>query len=383
MISFNVYASCLWLGVIQALLYALLLVKRSWSHKRLSDALLAALLLQAAALIFPFMLGFMGIGIMWKELLFFPIDPGLLIGPSILAYLLSVTNQEFRLKQQHLLHLIPFSLYIVYHLSIFLQGSTTVQVWLSDVHIPYVEPIEDVLIMLSNLLYLYLSFRHYKQYRTWIETEFSNPEGIRLNWYRTYLFIVAFGISLSWIFTLIQLFGHHISYTQSWWEYAGIVLLIYTIAINGYHQTQHVYLYFEKEETDQSVKPNSAFGDEELKRYQQELVHLMTHKQLFLQPQLSLREVAHALGISKAQLSQVINQGFQKNFSQFVNDYRVENFKQAVQHPQNGHLSFLALALDSGFNSKATFNRVFKITTGMSPREYVMQTGKTLSHPSE
>ena len=69
-------------------------------------------------------------------------------------------------------------------------------------------------------------------------------------------------------------------------------------------------------------------------------------------------------------LSQVINVGARRNFNDFVNEYRVDEFKRQVRNPANAHLSFLGLALDCGFNSKATFNRAFKKFTGLSPKEF-------------
>ena len=370
-ISFNLYSSILWLGCLQAVIYTCLLIVRGWQQRRLADTFLALLLVQAGLILVPYMLGFMGIGLMWKELLFFPLDPGFLIGPTIFAYLLSQTNQEFRIQGRHLIHLLPFGLYLSYHLIIFMQGGAFVQNWLSEVHLPYIDGIERSSILISNIAYLYLSFRHYNQYRKWVETEFSNPEDIRLNWYRTYLIVMAFGIGLSWAFNLVQMMGHNLSYTQSWWEFAGIAALIYVLSINGFHQTQRVYVYFHAPDPEAEPESSSLLPDVEILPVKRELMALMTEKELFLQPQLSLREVAQIMGVSKALLSQVINQGFGKNFSQFVNAYRVAKFKEAVHKPENEHLSFLALALDSGFNSKATFNRVFKSTTGMSPREFV------------
>ena len=66
----------------------------------------------------------------------------------------------------------------------------------------------------------------------------------------------------------------------------------------------------------------------------------------------------------------MINAGAGKNFNDFVNAYRVDEFKRQVREPASAHLSFLGLALDCGFNSKATFNRAFKKFTGTSPKEF-------------
>ena len=70
-------------------------------------------------------------------------------------------------------------------------------------------------------------------------------------------------------------------------------------------------------------------------------------------------------------LSAVINSGFSKNFNDFVNEFRVNVFKEKIKDPKLQHLTLLAIAFDCGFNSKATFNRSFKKATGLSPKEWL------------
>jgi AraC-like DNA-binding protein len=86
---------------------------------------------------------------------------------------------------------------------------------------------------------------------------------------------------------------------------------------------------------------------------------------------LSLADLARRMRTNPVVLSQVINMGVGKNFNDFVNHYRVEEFKQQAKKPTNAHLSLLGIALDCGFNSKATFNRAFRKFTGTSPGEFL------------
>ncbi len=61
----------------------------------------------------------------------------------------------------------------------------------------------------------------------------------------------------------------------------------------------------------------------------------------------------------------------QKNFYSYINAFRVEEFKERVVSQKYTHLTILAIALDCGFNSKSTFNRIFKQATGITPNEFV------------
>ena len=84
--------------------------------------------------------------------------------------------------------------------------------------------------------------------------------------------------------------------------------------------------------------------------------------------------LAGDLDISPNHLSQVINQYEKKNFYDFINMYRVEEFKRRALKPENSNYSILAIAYDSGFNSKSSFNQVFKKIEGKTPSRYLNTT---------
>ncbi|WP_235298640.1 helix-turn-helix domain-containing protein [Portibacter marinus] len=95
------------------------------------------------------------------------------------------------------------------------------------------------------------------------------------------------------------------------------------------------------------------------------------NKGLYRSPTLTLRQLAKELNLNINDLSQTINNGLKKSFSDFINELRVEEVKDKLKDPKFQHLSQLGIAFDSGFNSKATFNRAFKKWTGMTPTEFL------------
>lgn len=97
---------------------------------------------------------------------------------------------------------------------------------------------------------------------------------------------------------------------------------------------------------------------------------LMRIEKPYRHPDLSVSDLADMLGARAHVLSRVINEHHQKNFRDFVNTYRVEEFIELVNSPQYKHYTFLALAQEVGFNSKSTFNVAFKKLTQRNPREY-------------
>lgn len=86
----------------------------------------------------------------------------------------------------------------------------------------------------------------------------------------------------------------------------------------------------------------------------------MEEDEVFLDPELSLRSLAQHMNLPANHMSQLLNEGFQQNFANYANTYRLEDFKARLQDPRAHHLMLLALAYDSGFNSKTVFNTFFK-----------------------
>ena len=97
----------------------------------------------------------------------------------------------------------------------------------------------------------------------------------------------------------------------------------------------------------------------------------MKEEKWFQNPSLSLRELAENLNISSNKLSWLLNERIGQNFNEYINSFRLENFKELALNPANSNLTLLALAYDSGFNSKTVFNTFFKKNEGMTPKAWV------------
>ena len=115
----------------------------------------------------------------------------------------------------------------------------------------------------------------------------------------------------------------------------------------------------------------SLIPDDDFERYRKELAVLMETEKLYLDPFLSLRGLAEKMGIPANQLSQLLNEGFDQNFSEFVNMYRLNQFKEEIQRPEKQQFTLLAIAFECGFNSKTVFNSFFKKVMGTTPSKYL------------
>ena len=120
----------------------------------------------------------------------------------------------------------------------------------------------------------------------------------------------------------------------------------------------------------QTKYKKALLNTNQVKTYSEKLERLMDNTQPYLDPGLTLRSLACQLSLPPNHLSQLLNEGFNQNFSEFVNTYRVKQFKLMVADPKFKHLTLLALAYESGFNSKTVFNTFFKKITGTTPKAF-------------
>jgi AraC-like DNA-binding protein len=104
-------------------------------------------------------------------------------------------------------------------------------------------------------------------------------------------------------------------------------------------------------------------------QFRESLLSVMNEEKLFLNPSVTLSDIAHKLELAPCYVSQIINESFQQNFCDFINKYRIEESKRLLIQP-NQHLNILGIALDAGFNSKSAFNNAFKKHTGITPKEF-------------
>jgi len=131
-----------------------------------------------------------------------------------------------------------------------------------------------------------------------------------------------------------------------------------------------LYIYknrpFSKQEKYKGSPLNPQFAGECARK----LRHLMEVEKLYLDADLSLQLLAGKLSITSRVLSQVLNEKLDRNFSDFINFYRVEEAKKILQDPRSAQKKIITLAFDVGFNTKVAFYNAFKKFTGMTPAQY-------------
>ncbi|MEW6981254.1 helix-turn-helix domain-containing protein [Colwelliaceae bacterium 6471] len=132
------------------------------------------------------------------------------------------------------------------------------------------------------------------------------------------------------------------------------------------------------DDSDNTKYKKSSLTAEQIQHTYYLLQQHMEKEKPFIDPELNLQSLAKQLQLSAHHLSQVINHDQSSSFYDLINSYRIIEVKKQLIDPRNSERSILAIAFDAGFNSKATFNRIFKNTVQQTPSQYRKSNTKTI-----
>lgn len=118
------------------------------------------------------------------------------------------------------------------------------------------------------------------------------------------------------------------------------------------------------------VKQLDSFSETDIESLKSKVITLLENDKLHLNESLNLTEMANNVGITDKKLSELLNRHLNTNFYNLINEYRVSEVKARLKTAGSDKFTLLAIAYDSGFQSKASFNRIFKQKTGISPADY-------------
>lgn len=397
--EFNIYSSLLLPFVLQGVVFAVLLIFRGRKNQRVADGLLAILLLLYTLRVCQWMLGFAG----WYDvrdwhttfMFYLPFSHWLAIGPLIYFYFLSVTNAGFRFRKRDWLHFIPEFIWLLRALFIF-GADVVLNHWISGDPLPYFDHTHgyyhengigfpgylwDIMEYVSVFTYLFLTLRLFRKYRSYLANEFSNTEQIDFRWLRNFILANLIGHLVWLLFDLADMItGKPLTYIQDWYSFFFLGVLVYYLSISGYASRptgrQESELHFDPLEEEEEGELQTTEASPEMQALEQQLVTLMQNEKPYLDPGINLARLSSALNTSPALLSRTINATQGKNFNDYINMHRVSAVQEKLRSGSTGHLSLLGIALDCGFNSKATFNRAFKKHAGISPSAYLKSIGR-------
>jgi len=255
----------------------------------------------------------------------------LAVGPLIYLYVLKYTRPSFKLVRKHLLHFIPVLL---------------------QLFIPRL----DVTAAVSILLYTYRSQLLIRDFYRQLEPILMDRPLAKMRWLRRLLKALMY-LGVVW-----QVAGQLIPASNGLFSILFALVMIRLAALAFLAPLTEIPVQIPA-----AAKP---MADAELKQKGTWLKKAMEAGHFYRDAELSLASLAEQLGVHTHELSRIINVALKKNFYDFINEYRVMDVARKMHDPAYSHITLLGIAFDAGFNSKSTFNRIFRQVTGKSPIEF-------------
>ncbi|KUY30048.1 AraC family transcriptional regulator [Elizabethkingia ursingii] len=233
-----------------------------------------------------------------------------------------------------------------------------------------------LIVIAHNLPYIGIIYYKIRKHQKRIEIISSNTESINLQWLIKLSFLLFITIIITVCYELFNTFIYKMHQNL-----AMDLLFLFIVYSTFYHVLRQKEIYPVSKiqlddllsielEAEEKTEKKKLIPDEDFESLKQKLLTLIETQKPYLEGDLNLLKLSELIGISTHQLSYLLNNGFNENFFQFVNKYRVQHAKELLISDSYNKLSVLGIAFDSGFNSKTAFNTFFKKTVGVTPSEF-------------
>jgi len=303
----------------------------------------------------------------------------MLHGPFLYYYILTLVSDKRQIFKKDLFHLVPFILFNLYILIASFSPDISEKLNIEKLSLHNDPPLLFLFFLIitafSGTVYFLFTFKLFKRLDINIFNNFSNSADIDLDWLRK--LVLLFGVIWTALISITVI--HHVFHMFSMvfcTDGLFLSLSVFVILIGYFGLKQNVIFTNENvivTDNTSRIQPKysgSRLNESEEKQYAEKLISYMELLKPYLNTDLTLPQLAVELGISSHLLSQVINEHFKLNFFDFVNQYRVEAFKERIVNPKYENFSLLGIAFECGFNSKSAFNRIFKKSTGLTPSQF-------------
>lgn len=367
-LSFDFWSALLAFGVFQGLMMMLVLLG---FRRNLALTCLLGLVLVLVLNLFNHLLLSTNLFIKVPHLVYVFTPTLMLIGPLYYWHLTAVFSPDKRIKP--LLHLLPFALAIMLLLPFYLlSGPEKID------QLEIQQSARLIPLTTGSYLFMVLQIAQVFAYIIWANRVLSEEEpnaiskpgkqGIqwlrRFGWaFSTYWLLDFLALTL---YTFLGAIHPQVFY---------VTILGTTIFIN----VLAVFMIRKHKEFNRSVlnpvrvKGRISKSDDEIEETLARIYLAMEEDKPYLDPQFSLLKFSELLEKTPHQVSEILNVSLGKSFYEFINEYRYEEAKERLQSSQYNHLTILAIAFDSGFNNKNTFNKVFKKYSGKTPSQFIKE----------
>ncbi|PQJ76724.1 helix-turn-helix domain-containing protein [Polaribacter glomeratus] len=291
--------------------------------------------------------------------------------PLLFLYILSVIYSNFKLKKKHIVHLLPWLISILVLVPNFFLASNEAKIeFFKNYDANFENTFLDYLGAILSFAYLAAEIYYIVRYRKLLLENFTDKNAFKnYNWLKQLTILLFIGQVL----TVIKGFFRTNSNGDSL-EIIRIIVLLFGVfficwlflkAVNSPKLFKGIEVDLKTSQEIKSFKEDSEISQQAIV-----LKDFMSAEKPYLNPSLSIRNLADDIKMNTRDLSVLINQNLNQHFFDFVNEYRIEEAKSILKNPSKKEFTVLEILYEVGFNSKSSFNTAFKKHTGLTPTQY-------------
>lgn len=290
--------------------------------------------------------------------------------PLVVMYIQSSLSSDFRFTKFHLLHYIPATLVFIYCFSLALQ------LYLEDRGVPsYITKKENRIVgqVFAYSMYIYFliytlwTLKILKFYKSSGELNRNQKKAKTVRW----LNIFVYSFFVSWLINAVIIYAFNLNWLPYTSTLAPFILILpffifFNIVFYMAWENPRLFITTEEKTRDNLIETDKV----KLKTHITQLLDHMMKEKPYLDPDLSMNRLSEQVCIPVKDLSRAINIKFNQNFNDFINYYRTKEVTDVLSSSDKLDTDLVSLALDCGFNSKASFFRIFKKNTGLTPGQF-------------
>ncbi len=395
--SFGLKSSILLIFFFHGIVFSALLLLKGVRTNNKSSIWLSLFTFLCSLYIAPFMFGYAGwySGSVYRDILFYtPFQQLFLFAPVLFFYYRTLLDKSFRFSPRDYIHFLPAAVYLIYSIVIVVTDKVILRenYFYADGKDKDFSTWYQIGGLVSLSYYSIKSLKTYDRYKRITYQSVSFADSVMFKWAQRFLVACLMLIAIRLLFFIIN--PEWDEFGRKFWYYVCFSFLFYYISISGYTNSILSVTSFKDEElqadnrltneADKNPGTNielpaalNTQGEKEkneipeLDIWKDKIERLMLNDKIYENPELVITDVSRKLDTHSKKVSQIINQGFNMNFNDFVNYYRIKALIRKIENGEHTIQTILSLAFECGFNSKSTFNRAFKRYTSLSPKEYI------------
>lgn len=353
-----------------------LLISKKGDRK--SNRILAALVIAISIILTNYFLSHTGIYLSFPHLMYAAFPLWFIIGPVFFYYFSSLIAKDKHFKWTVLLHFVPFITCILVLSPFYTAGAETKLAILNGKDVKTVPDWQFQAIVylyfvqtVGYIIYTSIMLRTYEKH---VKEQSADTKVVDITWLRTLIYILIAFLVIDFVVGKTMTYFHIYNPNITNSSIILITSFIYFIAYNLILNPNRIFTSESIEKATDSKNEKyktSALEAEERNNIARRLSQIMETEKPFLKEELRLADLAEIIGISPHKLSQVLNQHFNMNFYNFVNLHRVKEVQKQLIDTDSSKKSIIEIALNAGFNSSASFYRIFKQQTGKTPSQFL------------